>query len=118
MAKRYRVANAHGPTEITTEAIVAAQVRPGEHPVPIALPYPDVGVRILDTGHRPVPDGQVGELYLSGTGLAVEYLGMPAETVAAFPVLDCGDRPRRCFRTGDLVRAPARRPTHLQHFDP
>jgi acyl carrier protein len=51
-----------------------------------------------------VPDGQVGELYLSGTGLALEYLGMPAETAAAFPMLNSEDGPRRYFRTGDLVR--------------
>jgi amino acid adenylation domain-containing protein len=101
---RYRVANAYGPTEITTEALVAAQVRPGEHPVPIGLPYPGVNVQILDADQRPVPDGQVGELYLSGTGLALEYLGRPAETAAAFPVLNSGDGPRRYFRTGDLVR--------------
>jgi acyl-coenzyme A synthetase/AMP-(fatty) acid ligase len=101
---RYPVANAYGPTELTTEALVAFPIQADHHPVPIGRPYPGIGVRILDAAGQPVPDGQVGELYLSGPGLALEYLGLPAQTAAAFPHLRQGTTLTRHFRTGDLVQ--------------
>lgn len=101
---RYRVANAYGPTESTIAVVVAERLLPGQSPVPIGRPLPGVSVRIVDRHTRPVSNGQTGELYLAGTGLALEYLGLPAETAAAFPVLDLGEGPCRYYRTGDLVR--------------
>ncbi len=57
---------------------------------------------ILDGEGRPCPVGADGELYIGGEGLAREYVGNPAETLARFvnnPVLG-----RRLYRTGDMGR--------------
>ncbi|GLX17077.1 condensation domain-containing protein [Streptomyces lavendulae] len=58
---------------------------------------------ILDDTLRPVPDGQTGELCLTGTGMASGYDRLPELTAAKFPRTTAG----RTFRTGDLARRTA-----------
>jgi acyl-CoA synthetase (AMP-forming)/AMP-acid ligase II len=43
------------------------------------------------------------ELLVSGTCLAIGYLGLPELTATGFPVADHGSGPTRWFHTGDLV---------------
>lgn len=98
---RCSVANCYGPTETTlaaTMGILAADpVNPVVH---VGEPRPDLTAEILDEKLRPVPDGRIGELYLSGDGLARGYRGMAAETAARFVAAPGG---RRRYRTGDLA---------------
>ncbi|GAC84484.1 hypothetical protein GP2_023_00070 [Gordonia paraffinivorans NBRC 108238] len=94
-----RVMNIYGPTE-TTVTVSTSAVRPGE-PIRLGSPRPGIGVEILDARLRHVPPGVVGELYVSGTGVARCYLGDPALTAASFVAAPDG---RRRYRTGDLVR--------------
>ncbi|AYF76324.1 amino acid adenylation domain-containing protein [Nocardia yunnanensis] len=93
--------NDYGPTEATVWAAGAA-LHPGE-PITIGRPAPGARALVLDDRLRPVPDGVVGELYLSGIALARGYFGRFDLTAARF-VADPHGHGQRMYRTGDLVR--------------
>ncbi len=98
-AQHAQVMNIYGPTE-TTVTVSTSAYHSGE-PVRIGRPRPGIGVRVLDAYLRAVPPGVVGELYVTGTGVARGYLGDAALTAASFVA---GPDGQRCYRTGDLVR--------------
>ncbi|EFV14691.1 non-ribosomal peptide synthetase [Segniliparus rugosus] len=93
--------NCYGPTETTVETLVAAVA---EHAVP-AIGHPTAGMAayVLDSGLRLVPDGVVGELYVSGAQLTRGYAANPARTAERY-VADPFVHGRRMYRTGDLAR--------------
>nr|WP_328289559.1 non-ribosomal peptide synthetase [Nocardia aurantiaca] len=99
--------NGYGPTEATILATSSAPLLPGE-PITIGTAIPGVGAYVLDSRLRPVPDGVIGELYLSGPALAQGYKGRPgltSERFVASPFGDAAGTPgARLYRTGDLVR--------------
>ncbi len=101
-----RIFNVYGPTECTTFALCQPIARHfSGSSVPIGRPLPDTGVRILDEQQRPVTPGTVGELYLSGSGVAQGYRQRPEETARCFLVLpDAAGQLQRHYRTGDRVR--------------
>ncbi|MFC6014268.1 AMP-binding protein [Nocardia lasii] len=71
--------------------------------VPFGSAADDVELLILDEHLRPVADGEIGELYVSGVQLARGYLGRQA-TAATFLANPIGPVDDRMFATGDLVR--------------
>ncbi|MDY7093689.1 MAG: amino acid adenylation domain-containing protein, partial [Acidobacteriota bacterium] len=100
-----RVWNLYGPSEDTTYSTAA--------PVPLADDRePTIGraiggtqARVLHAARRPAPVGVVGELCLSGDGLARGYLGRPGRTAESFVPDPFSPRPGgRLYRTGDLAR--------------
>jgi amino acid adenylation domain-containing protein len=103
---RCQIFNVYGPTECTTFALCYPVARDFSGlSVPIGRPLPHTGVRVLDEQQRPVATGEVGELYLSGSGVARGYRNRPEESTRHFlrlPQLDGGDSVH--YRTGDLVR--------------
>ncbi|WLP90907.1 amino acid adenylation domain-containing protein [Gordonia sp. NB41Y] len=98
------VRNMYGPTETTIWSTTAPLTG---HDVPIGEPIANTGVRLLDSALRPVGDGRVGELYLSGDGLARGYHGKPDLTFARFVADPFGPPGARMYRTGDLARRGA-----------
>ena len=103
------VANGYGPTENTTFTTVHAMTGPsGAATVPIGRPVCGTGVLLLDERLRPVADGEVGEIYATGTGLAHGYLNNPGLTAARFVAHPDPTVPgERMYRTGDLARRAA-----------
>ncbi|AGP31598.1 condensation domain-containing protein [Corynebacterium terpenotabidum] len=103
--------NVYGPTETTVDALTA-RITPG--PVSIGAAVPGMTAEILDIDGEPVPDNEVGELYLSGPQVALGYRGRADQTAASFDTVDGVRR----YRTGDLVRwVPGRGAAFLGRAD-
>ncbi|SEG94207.1 amino acid adenylation domain-containing protein [Actinacidiphila yanglinensis] len=103
---RGRLLNLYGPAEITTTCTAhEVTLTDTEHDgVPIGTPLDGVGIRLLDAdGRQPAP-GQVGEIHVSGPGVARGYLDRPDLTEERFRTDMPGAGPGRWYRTGDLAR--------------
>ncbi|MFE0443144.1 amino acid adenylation domain-containing protein [Streptomyces fungicidicus] len=98
--------NGYGPTETTVGPTAFTMRTVDEVPdtVPIGRPMENRRVYVLDDRLRLVPRGVVGELYVSGAGLARGYVGRPGPTAQAFVADPFGEPGARMYRTGDLVR--------------
>ncbi|GAA1964512.1 amino acid adenylation domain-containing protein [Catenulispora subtropica] len=91
--------NLYGPTETTVWSTVA-RVDDPDH-IGIGRPIPGTAIRLARATGAPVPVGAVGELWISGAGLALGYAARPAATAERFvPAADGA----RWYRTGDLAR--------------
>ena len=97
-----RIFNCYGPTEATVWA-TRSRLTAGK-PVTIGKPVDGFTVRVLDGRLHEVPQGVVGELYLSTAGLARGYLGRPGQTSTSFVADPFGEPGTRMYATGDLVR--------------
>ncbi|TDO99501.1 non-ribosomal peptide synthetase [Marinomonas balearica] len=95
------VKNYYGPTENTVDS-VSCSVRDSES---VIIGRPIAGTRsyILDEGLNPVPEGVVGELYVSGAGLAHGYINRASQTASRF-VANPFESHARMYRTGDLAK--------------
>lgn len=102
-----RLVHVYGPTETTTFATwhEVGLDRPVPNNVPIGGPITNTRLYVLDGWGSPVPQGLVGELYIGGPGVALGYVGDPADTAARFSADPFSRDPwGRMYRTGDLVR--------------
>lgn len=97
--------NTYGPTECTV-IVTAARVVPNEK-VPIGAVFPALGYHIVNDQMLDVPEGEKGELLITGSQVCLGYLNRPDITSAKFinhPIDAVGtERQRRAYRTGDLV---------------
>ncbi|RDI64981.1 non-ribosomal peptide synthase protein (TIGR01720 family)/amino acid adenylation domain-containing protein/thioester reductase-like protein [Nocardia pseudobrasiliensis] len=100
------VVDGYGPTEATTFT-TSYRVDPDldlDRGLPIGDPFSGASVVVLDAGLRLVPVGVVGELYVSGAGVARGYSGRSALTSSRFVADPFGGVGSRMYRTGDVVR--------------
>ncbi|MEE1821345.1 amino acid adenylation domain-containing protein [Streptomyces sp. BE20] len=95
-----RLYNLYGPTEDTVYSTWSLVGRHEDGEPVIGRPLDGTLAHVLDERRAAVPDGGIGELYLSGEGLARGYHGRPDLTEERFVTVDGV----RCYRTGDLVR--------------
>lgn len=102
-----RLVNMYGITETTVHVTyydIPLVVLDPSFTVPIGESIPDLSLLILNVDGEPVADGEVGELYVGGPGLARGYLGNPELTRQRFVAVEGGSR---LYRTGDLARRTA-----------
>ncbi|MFF7163154.1 amino acid adenylation domain-containing protein [Streptomyces sp. NPDC008086] len=95
--------NCCGPTE-TTIVNTMHRHRPTDPLLTIGRPTPNNTVYVLDADRRPLPVGEVGEMWAGGDCVSAGYLGndaLNAERYAPDPFLGAG---HRMFRTRDLGR--------------
>jgi amino acid adenylation domain-containing protein len=97
--------NLYGPSEDTTYSTVR-RIAPEESGQPtIGRALPNTRAYVLDGALRPVPLGVVGDLWLSGEGLARGYLHRPRLTAERFRPDPFGSAPGgRVYDTGDRAR--------------
>jgi D-alanine--poly(phosphoribitol) ligase subunit 1 len=98
------VDNLFGPTEATVVCIGQRfhgpeNATPARGVVAIGTPFPGMEAAIVDASLKFAPDGQNGELLLSGPQLSSGYFGDAELSNTCFPTLAA----RRWYRTGDLA---------------
>ncbi len=101
--------NHYGPTEttvgVTTYRIKNSDNKATSSTVPIGIPLSNTQVYLLDLKMQPVPDGETGEIYIGGAGVARGYLNHSDPTDRKFvenPFV--GGQQERLYRTGDKAR--------------
>ena len=105
---RAEVVNSYGPTECTDICTFHRLHRGNldDHAfVPLGREIPNVQVSIRDESLAPLPDGETGELCISGAGVGGGYLNDPTKTAGAFT--------DSVYRTGDLAK---RHPSGIIEF--
>jgi amino acid adenylation domain-containing protein len=105
---RAEVVNSYGPTECTDICAFHRLHRGNldDFPfVPLGREIPLVQVSIRDESLRILPDGEIGELCISGVGVGGGYLNDPDRTAEAFT--------HSIYRTGDLAK---RHPSGILEF--
>ncbi|GIF45979.1 amino acid adenylation domain-containing protein [Asanoa ferruginea] len=95
--------NMYGITEITVHATfkeLRATDLHDEQVSPIGRELPHLRIQIRSESGQPLPDGEIGEMWIAGSGVASGYLNRPELTQERFPEVD-GER---YYRSGDLGR--------------
>ena len=97
--------NEYGPTEATVGCMV--HLFNPQHDtravVPIGKPAANLQIFLLDEKLKAVPENVMGEIYISGAGLARGFLNNPQQTAERFidnPILPG----QKMYKTGDVAR--------------
>ncbi|MEJ3742710.1 amino acid adenylation domain-containing protein [Actinomycetes bacterium KLBMP 9797] len=103
------VINAYGPTEAhviaTAYDIRLDDPEPDDGRAPIGVAVRGVTTHLLGPDGEPVPDGEVGELWIGGVQVALGYHRRPDLTRERFLPDPFQEAPAaRLYRTGDLAR--------------
>jgi acyl-coenzyme A synthetase/AMP-(fatty) acid ligase len=103
--------NLYGPTEATIASsyyTVPSCPELETEPIPIGTPCSGEELLVLDEQLRPVPAGEIGDLYIGGVGLSPGYWRDEEKTAAAFFSDTRSSEPEsRIYRTGDLASVGA-----------
>ncbi len=97
------ILNVYGPTETTifSTSYKLSNSQPTGKVVPIGKPIANTRIYILDSQLNLVTMGGIGEIYISGAGLAKEYHNSPELTAAKF-IKNPYEPGTLMYQTGDL----------------
>ncbi|MHC0067969.1 non-ribosomal peptide synthetase [Nostoc sp. UIC 10890] len=96
--------NLYGLNEVNYATVWQCQSNDEQHFVPIGRPT-DMQIYLLDQYLQPVPTGVMGEICISGVGLASGYFNRPDLTEEKFiPNPFSEELGARLYKTGDLAR--------------
>ncbi len=95
--------NHYGPTETTVGALMYKVEKKSIHfnntdSVPIGTPMGDMNCFLGDH------DGDIGELYISGSGVSSGYFNNEIENSKKFVTLKIADEKKRFYKTGDICK--------------
>ncbi|ENI04720.1 hypothetical protein COCC4DRAFT_40817 [Bipolaris maydis ATCC 48331] len=111
-----KIVNGYGPTENTTFSTIFVLSKDDEYAngVPIGRALSNSGAYVMDLKQQLVPLGVVGELVVTGDGLARGYTD-PKRNIDRFVTVEIDGENMKAYRTGDYVRY---RPTdgQLEYF--
>ncbi|KAJ8066699.1 hypothetical protein OCU04_005738 [Sclerotinia nivalis] len=97
--------NGYGPSEcsvLTTLHAVTIEDTKGET-ISIGTPFAGSEVYLLDDSMREVAPGEIGEMFIGGSGLSKGYCNQPESNTSRYLQLDgLGHRPMSLYRTGDI----------------
>ncbi len=97
-----KLENLYGPTEASIDVSYwTCEVDCPE--VYIGRPIKNINIYILDRYKKVVAVGIIGELYISGAGLAKGYKNNLELTEQNFIYVDINGKKERCYKTGDLA---------------
>ena len=97
--------NQYGPTEATASCTyhVVTETVQDDTVLPIGIPYENYRVVLLNEDGTETPDGQTGEICISGPALALGYYHDPVRTAQSFiPNPLCPQYRSLLYKTGDL----------------
>lgn len=102
---KVEIYNEYGPTETVVGCMIHKYEceKDKRISVPIGIPADNVQIYILDKNLKPVPANSVGEMHISGNGVARGYLNSPMQTLEKF-VDNPFENGKRMYKSGDLVR--------------
>jgi amino acid adenylation domain-containing protein len=103
--------NLYGPTEATIASsyyTIPKCPESDKAEIPIGVPCDGESLLVLDEEMKPLPPGEIGDLYIGGIGLSPGYWNDPEKTAAVFVRNTSGTGPHeRIYRTGDLAKMGA-----------
>ena len=107
-----KVANAYGPTEnsVMSTLYILTEDERCVNGVPIGRAISSSGAYVMDAEQQLVPLGAIGELVVTGDGIARGYTD-PKRNIDRFVTVTVDNTTMRAYRTGDYVR---QRPTDGQ----
>ena len=117
-SSEYQIINCYGASE--THGSLYFYVDKKYENTPIGKPFKNINAYVLDENGNEVPDGQEGELCISGTHLANGYLELPEQTAKAFVPnpFSKGENDKILYHTNDMVkRLPDGNIVYLNHKD-
>lgn len=96
--------NMYGPTE-TTIYSTGKQIFEDDEKITIGHPIDNTQIYILDEQLNLLPEGEIGEIFIGGDGVARGYLNQPELTAARFPKDQFTQKAgKKIYRTGDVGR--------------
>ena len=104
----HTIINEYGPTEttvgITTHIITKSSLNKHLKTVPIGHSIENTRLYIVNTNNQLLPQGEVGELWVGGSGVGLGYYNLPKLTQTRFIKNVFSTEDEILYKTGDLTK--------------